>query len=270
VFSTQEFQQWAQDGKAVLFASVMTKIDGREDDELLRTYGFRGFPSLALLDGAGEMITKDVQRNLDSMASLCAAAPNYLELQAAAKSGKVDAGEWLLARLSMGGLDFEQASAERAKLDLTGDQAKAVDAAVFGLEVRDLQAKARPTRGQEPPDVDAIAGRIYESFEQGMRLPESSPSHGFYVDHLLAQAVEHKNAKAFFHAYPHVVANLETSIARGESQIESWEKTLAGDVEERMVQRYKDAIDRSKKMIESQRKRIVELGEQAAEMKGKK
>ena len=57
VFSTTEFQSWGKNN-AVLFAATMTKIEGRKDDELLRTYEFRGFPSMAILDAKGEAITK--------------------------------------------------------------------------------------------------------------------------------------------------------------------------------------------------------------------
>ena len=49
MFSSKGFQSWGKDN-AILFAAVMTKIEGRKDDELLRTYEFRGFPSMAILD----------------------------------------------------------------------------------------------------------------------------------------------------------------------------------------------------------------------------
>ena len=73
MFSKEDFQAWGKKD-VVLFASVMTRIEGREDDDLLTKYGFRGFPSFAILDAEGEAITKQMGRDLASMqtaASLC-------------------------------------------------------------------------------------------------------------------------------------------------------------------------------------------------------
>ena len=41
MFSKSDFQHWAK-GNVVPFAAVATRIEGRKEDDLLRTYGFRG------------------------------------------------------------------------------------------------------------------------------------------------------------------------------------------------------------------------------------
>ena len=86
MFSKKDFQTWGKQN-AILFAAVMTKIEGRKDDALLRTYEFRGFPSMAILDADGTAMTKKVPRDLYSMSNIVAAAPAYAKLSAAIEAG---------------------------------------------------------------------------------------------------------------------------------------------------------------------------------------
>ena len=109
MFSKQDFQDWGKQN-AVLFAAVMTKIEGRKNDDLLRTYGFSGFPSMAILDADGEAITKRVPRDLFSMQNIVAAAPDYVKLKAAEQAGEaVDGKAWFMARLGVGELEAKEA-----------------------------------------------------------------------------------------------------------------------------------------------------------------
>ena len=116
MFSNKEFQSFAGES-TVLFASVMTKIEGRKDDELLRTYGFRGFPSMAILDASGEKKFDSLPRDVYGMRCVLGSVDDYLALK-----DKVDAGEtvdekaWFLARLGVGEVDVSSARKELESL----------------------------------------------------------------------------------------------------------------------------------------------------------
>lgn len=53
-----------------MFLSVMSRVRGRKDDNLLKTYGFRGFPSFAALDATGKMLAKPRGRSLAAFETL--------------------------------------------------------------------------------------------------------------------------------------------------------------------------------------------------------
>lgn len=54
LFLTDEFVAFAKDH--VMFLSIMSRVPARKDDALLRAYGFRGFPSMAVLSpGLGKL-----------------------------------------------------------------------------------------------------------------------------------------------------------------------------------------------------------------------
>ena len=115
MFSTDDFQAWGKDN-AILFAAVMTKIEGRKDDALLRTYEFRGFPSMAVLDASANAVTKSIPRDLQSMQRIVAATPGYVKLAAAVDAGEdVNASEWFLARLRLGKLTSAEAKEQLAE-----------------------------------------------------------------------------------------------------------------------------------------------------------
>ncbi|HMQ21913.1 MAG TPA: hypothetical protein PKE00_05445, partial [Planctomycetota bacterium] len=138
MFSTEGFQAWAKKN-VVLFASIMTRIEGREDDALLRTYGFGGFPSMAMLDGGGEAITKKIGRDLPSMQTTATAAADYISLKNKVEAGEdVDPIKFFMARLGLGQLTAEEAAKEAAGLELDAVQKAILDKALLGLELDSL------------------------------------------------------------------------------------------------------------------------------------
>lgn len=267
MFSSEEFQTWAKGGHAVLFASVMTKIDGRPEDDLLRTYGFRGFPSLAVLAPDGEMVTNSVQRATASMAAACESAQGFLALKAKHAAGEVDAAEWYLARLRLGMFDLEAARKNREGVSFDKDQAAEVANRIFELEIVDLQAKARATRDADP---DLAAAPIYEGYKSGLRIREGAPVQGFYAEMVLHAAKKHDDAEAFVDVMPIVCKNMEAMIANMESRMHSLEEALAkGDMKEEMKPRYEDAIKRTAGLIETQQQELADLVKLGSEMKAK-
>lgn len=262
MFSKSDFQAWGKADNAVLFAAVMTKIEGRKDDELLRTYGFRGFPSLAILDASGKAITKKVQRSLDSMSSLVKKSKRHVAL-----ANKVEAGEpynkkaWFLSRLDMGMLDLAKAKEEMASLELGPKQMKRAGKVLFALELEQMRGKwmaqmrARGRRGANkdgdtgdaPKPID-VEGFVYKSFKAGKRLPKGHGMLGYFDSQLIAAAKKNKDAEAFLFSYPRVRATYAANLKRMEAMLPRYEK-MEGERAEMMLGRIKNSVTNYKKMV---------------------
>lgn len=214
MFSTEGFQAWAKKN-VVLFASIMTRIEGREDDALLRTYGFGGFPSMAMLDGGGEAITKKIGRDLPSMQTTATAAADYISLKNKVEAGEdVDPIKFFMARLGLGQLTAEEAAKEAAGLELDAVQKAILDKALLGLELDSLMAGART------PDGAAAAGaKVYELYKAG-RVPAAGASQeAFYMAMLVKIAEENDDGPAFLVAYPHVRKQAAETVKRLEDMM---------------------------------------------------
>jgi hypothetical protein len=265
VFSKQEFQSWAK-RSVVPFAAVMTRIEGRKDDDLLRTYGFRGFPSMALLDAAGEAITKEIPRDLFSMQNIVAAAPAYAKLSAAAAAGdEVDAKAWFLAQLGMGKLGAEAARAQLEELGLAGNSK--AEQMVFVLEMNDLWHKAR---GREATDEDKTAAReaVYAAFKAGKRLPAGASPEPFVDEMLMESAKSNKDAKAFFFTYDRVKVGLVERIG----QMKGFAPRYRADLEKNKddaeaVKRIEASLKRLETSLAAAEEQIAELDALAKTLK---
>lgn len=249
MFSTSEFQTWAK-ANVVPFAAVMTKIEGRENDELLRTYGFRGFPSLALLDPNGDAIMKNLARDVHSMASAVKAAADYAELKAKVDAGEeVDQGRWLLARLGLNKLELEPAMSEFASLDLEGEQRQEAIHHLVQLELGQLMSKAR----EGGDGAKAAQQRVLVMFHEDWKPPEGSSVQSFYDSLLIEAAKEQEDEAAFRYAYPRVRERLLEQ-----------KQTFEG-----YLDRYKDneeTLGRVRTMIERNEKELAELEAAASKL----
>ena len=251
MFSDKKFQAWGKQG-VVLFASVMTRIEGRDDDALLQEYGFRGFPSLALLDSDGEMVTKKVGRDLYSMQTVSAAVSVYHKLKPQVDAGeKVDQAAWFMARLGMGELKLEEARKEVAALKLSDEQKVVAGQQIFVMEMEDLMDKLRSRELQ----VDAAGDVVYARYKEGARLPEGASLASYFDQMLVKGASKAKDAKAFFSAYPRVKEGMA-------KQLKSLEE---GKVQYKDNERAQEYFNRQ---IESTKKQIDELESQAKALKG--
>ncbi len=267
MFSKSDFQSWAK-GNVVRFAAVMTKIEGRKDDSLLRTYGFRGFPSMALLDAEGEVITKKIAHDLFTISNTVAAAVLHQKIQK-----QIDAGEdynkadWYMARLGMGELSFDDAKSEFATIKLSAEQKTKAEQQILVMEVSALQTSVR---GREVPEGarEAAMTGVYQIFKSGRRLPETASQVGFFDSMLIDAAKKNNDAAAFKFSYARVHA---ASLAR----IESMQKTIPRirlDIDkykddEKMLKRVERALERYKQFIERAKKDLVELEAQAEKFK---
>ena len=50
--------------RVILFASIATRITDRKHDDLLRQKNGRGYPALTVMDAKGEILTRDIDRNI--------------------------------------------------------------------------------------------------------------------------------------------------------------------------------------------------------------
>lgn len=267
MFSTKEFQSWIGTA-AVPFAAVMTKIEGREHDELLRTYGFRGFPSMALLTADGEKITDRIARDLYSMKGVVAGAPLHHKLKAKMDAGeKVDQKDWFVARLNAGLIEATEARTELAGLNLKKDAKEAASQRIFVLEMSELlnadRARRREQRGtpEGQKDDPKVIAAVYAAFQEGHRLPEGCAPEAFVDDILVAEGAAKKDKAAFFHAHDRVKARLEAEISGLKARIAS----LAG--QEDPQGRYARFIESTKARVEEAEARLQMLAATAEALK---
>ncbi|MCB9917417.1 MAG: hypothetical protein H6832_03345 [Planctomycetes bacterium] len=235
MFSKEEFQTWAKDN-VVLFASIMTRIEGREDDALLKDYGFRGFPSMAILDGSGDAITKKVARELPAMKESVAACNAYAKTKAKVDAGEdVDPAEWFLTRLALGQFSVDEAKEAAAELELTESQKATYDKALLGLELDGLMASARNPAGQK-----AAAEAVYAFYKAG-RVPAAGSQQESFFMAMLGSAADSKNdGDAYLVAGPHLLKQAKDALKR----IEDMREGFKGD-----PKRIEEAIDRMKKQV---------------------
>lgn len=259
MFSDEEFQAWGKEN-VVLFAAVMTKIEGRKDDELLRTYEFRGFPSMAVLDADANAVTKSIPRDLFSMQQIVAATPAYVTLAADVEAGKeVDAAAWFQARLRLGKLTADEAREAFANAGLSGDAKEEALQAMFVLEMTEL---SRSVRGRDVTAEDKMVAcqAVYEAFQAGRRLHAGAPAEAF-VDDMLIDAAKSSNDKvAFQYAYERVkqrhlkrIKDMEGFKARYEADAEKFKDDA--DRRERAL----TTVGRIEQIIANTQKQLDEL-----------
>ncbi|PIE25024.1 MAG: hypothetical protein CSA62_01610 [Planctomycetota bacterium] len=248
MFSTKEFRAWAKKN-VVLFASIMTRIQGRKEDDLLSKYGFRGFPSLALLDANGEMITKKVSRDLPSMKAIVHSAAKYAKLKAQVDAGEdVDKAEWLMARMGMGMLSVEEAKEAMAEIELSDAQADKMDTMLLALEIESMLQAAR----SRSPEAKSHPAKIYKMWKSNRRLPKGHGLEAFYMSMLFQEAEKQNDAEAWTAAFPFIERQLQSQLKRFES--------FRNRVRE-------DQKDRLEKAIESMKNRLKALRKKAAQYK---
>lgn len=242
MFSKPDFQTWGK-ASAVLFAAVMTRIDGRKDDALLRTYGFTGFPSLAVLDADGTALTKKVGRDLFAMATATAAATDHAALAAKVGAGdEVDRAAWFMARLGVGELELEPARAEMADLELTEAQRASAEQQLLVMEVGQL------LRGR---DATEVADKVYALHKAGKRLPAGSSLAFGFDSKLLEGAKKAGDGAAYLAAMPSVKEQLE-------EQVRNLEELLP---------KYQDnqrALESLRSSLEATRKNLADIDATAA------
>ncbi len=253
MFSTDDFQSWVKDN-AIPFAAVMTKIEGREDDDLLRTYGFRGFPSLAVLDSSGDALTKSVPRDLPSMKRYVTAAGAFAKLDKLKEAGKdYDEQAYLMARIDLGEIEAAEAYAEIERLGLKGDAKKTAMQNAFIIEMGEVQ-KSVQRRGVSEEDMAEARGKVYAAFQAGKRLPAESSPQAFVDEMLIEAAQEHNDSDAFKYAYARVHESRKERV----EMLEGYRPRYKDN--EQMRGRLEEAITNAQKTLEELEATAKKLG----------
>jgi hypothetical protein len=144
---TEEFKKFSND--YVMFLHVTTRIEGRKDDDLLRTVGGRGFPHLCMLDEDGNVIaTHRGPRDVTAFQGTAARAVRFMELKAKAQAGDREARiEFAIQRADMGQLKRAELEQEIAGLgELTPEQDKALKGVLANLMYEELRMTALAER----------------------------------------------------------------------------------------------------------------------------
>ena len=173
-----------------MFAAVATRIEGRENDDLLTKYGFRGFPSLAILDASGKALVKGFKRDLGSMKAATEKSEKFLSMRAKVDSGeKYDHKAWFYAQLDLDQMTADEARGCAVALGLEGDEAKAVDSRILSLEIGEMMAKTEADHG----------AKVYKWFKAGRRLKAGSPKaqDDFYKAEVVSGAMKNNDAEAY-------------------------------------------------------------------------
>ena len=265
MFSDKEFHAWAKSGKAVMFAAVMTKIDGRKDDDLLGKYGFRGFPSLAVLDADGGALIKGLDRSMSAITNTVEIAPTYAAMKAKVDAGeKVDEAKWYMMRMRVGQMELDEAKEGLKKNELSPEDCAFAESQILGMEFLD---KLRASRGQPGEEINAF---VYAAFQKGTKLPKGSQFQSYFDRFLLQVATEKEDVKAFFAALPGAKKAIQDDAKSAAERIPQMEADLEKYKDnERLVPRIEAAIERAKQMVEDSKKELAELEATAKKMKAK-
>ena len=267
MFSKKDFQAWGKQN-AILFAAVATKIEGRKDDALLRTYGFRGFPSMAILDAAGTALTKQVPRNLYAMSNIVEAAPAYAKLSADIEAGnQVDQKQWLMAQLGMGKIAAKEAKAQITSVGLSEKAKARAEAMIFVLEMDELASSARG-RKATAEDKMAACEAVYEAFKAGKRLPIGAGPESFVDDMLIDAAKSNKDKAAFTHAFERVKARNVAQIQSMQGYLPRYRADLEKNKDdEKKLARTKGTLKRIGEIIAEAEQKIADLEALAKQLK---
>ncbi|MFT4514563.1 MAG: hypothetical protein ACI89X_003927 [Planctomycetota bacterium] len=267
MFSKNEFKAWGKQN-AILFAAVATRIEGRKDDDLLRAYEFRGFPSMAILDADGTAITKKVPRDLYSMSNIVAAAPAYMKLSAEVEAGsEVDQKQWLMAQLGMGLIKAKDAKAQITSTGLGGKEKARAEAMLFVLEMGELAGSARG-RNVTAEDKMAACQAVYEAFKAGMRLPAGSSPESFVDDMLIDAAKSNKDSAAFNHAFKRVKARHLEQIKTMNGYLPRYRADLEKNKDdEKKLERTKSTLKQIADIISGAEQKIADLDKLAKQLK---
>ena len=227
----------------------MTKIEGRKDDDLLSTYGFRSFPSLAVLDASGKAIVKGFGRDLSSMQEATTKSSDFLKMRAKVDSGAdYDKKAWFYAQLDLDQLTADEARGCAVALGLEGDEAKDVNSRILSLEIAEMIAKPNADHGN----------KVYKWYKAGRRL--KNPPRGqmdFFKAEVVNGAMKSNDAEAYKFGASQARKMHETQLKRDRSilpRIGPAKERFAGNAKvlaqiERDEKIFKERIKRLEKVL---------------------
>lgn len=190
-FSQEElFASFADD--VVLFAHITSRVDGRENDDLLERFGKNAFPTLLVLDAAGDLLGEHTAIGARNVRSFRATVEDALVVREARDEPVGDhlprTAALLAAEIELGLRDAASASERFADLRELGELPAPLRARLDGLTARlefdEFLAGLRQRRGK-PEDVRA---RVLELIE-AVRIPTGRGASQFWMQGAMASAL---------------------------------------------------------------------------------
>ena len=173
---------------------MTTRIQGREDDDLLSQKGFQGFPSLAIMDANGEVLKKDLGRSIPAMNAAVDSIGAYHGLKARIASGEKGLeGKMFMAELAMGKITAAEAKSKVGALKLSAADSKKVDSLIFDSEFSEWLDKARSRRMPAPE----FFGNVHKAFKAGRRPTVGGEAEPMFWQFLLQGAENAADPVAF-------------------------------------------------------------------------
>lgn len=159
----------------VLFLHITSKVEGDPHQSLLTDKGGRGFPYLVYMDQEGEVLAQPKERSVKGFDATLGAVETYRTLKARVEKGDESvAGEYFLARLSLGQLKLAEAKAEAKEVKLTEEQAQKLDKLLLNLEVDEATATVRSRE-----KLLEVGGMFRKMWQEG-RVPTGNSALPFW------------------------------------------------------------------------------------------
>lgn len=170
-FSSDEFAKWTEG--VVPFLHVTTRIEGRENDDLLGVYGGRGFPTLKFLDAKGNAVGEPQGRDIAAFDATMKKIADLDDLRKRIKKGEkgLDA-KLLLAELKMGAVKYADAQKRfKAIKKIKPEVKEEIAGLIIGLEFNEIMGRMTQDNYKElGAEVAKMAreGRIPGGYEKDM------------------------------------------------------------------------------------------------------
>lgn len=179
-FLTDEFVEFSK--KYVLFLHVTSRVEGRKDDELFFDYDGREFPTLMLLDSAGEVVARRATGlTMDGFKALGAKAYRYLDLKKKADAGdKAAAIDAALLACDLDALDYYDLEEQLEGKELTAAQKKAFGTLRANVVAGEHMQMMRAAK-YDGVSVEQAAADFLELAKDGVAPDRESPRHVFWA-----------------------------------------------------------------------------------------
>ncbi len=173
-FSSDEFAAFTK--TVIPFLHVTTRIEGRENDDLLTVYGGRGFPTMKFLDAEGKALADNNARDVSGIQAVAKALANLSAIkQRIARGEKGLDAQLLLAEMTVGSVSLADAKKRLAGLKKLKPEMKAkLDGAMINLEVDEALNQLMSGKG----DMDQLTDMMVKMAKEG-RIP-TGESAGFF------------------------------------------------------------------------------------------
>ncbi len=172
----------------------MTRIEDREDDELLYDLGGREHPSVFFLDAEGSVIARHDAEDpsVKALEETGGKVARSLELRKKAAAGDEAAQlDLLIAQCDLGVIEFSDLEGEVEGKTLAPEQERAIGTLRADATVSDMQAVLRKNRDQAAKDL--VAEEFVALYRKGTH-PGRASSRRFYWIVIAGQAVAKKDA----------------------------------------------------------------------------